>query len=682
MTRRSRKSKWRRPVECETVDLVGGLFGRASTFEPKAPAPPPTGGSRESSRMLLNRRFITAEKIRTIVSFVLPALVVAGAAADSVTSTPPLDLSTIESRRAAMMALEREVSAQPESAGAWLRLSEACLGAQRPTRGRECLEHAALLAPGDPAIQLNLGLAWKRYWVASMDSTCFIRADSCLTAAVESAPEQPDAFVELASLELLAGRPRRAAELAGRAYAIDPRRGDALLAFGCAAYRMGSLSRAAGAFDLARPLLPPALAKRFNDESWFVSDALVRPDELGHVDPSIVQEYWDGNDPDLTTAENEAHLDFLSRLALALLLFREGQEVRWDERAELFVRYGPPTAVLLGDDLLTGKGLEYSRHPMVEYAPSPLMFPHDQQTWIYAELGLRVDLWDMALSGTFWPATARDGPAPGLNTAVLADRADVAAFQNGRAVFRTMPPGTSPMSIRTQVSKFPSESGARLMIAVEAPASDGDGLVAACSISDEQGTSLARESVALSLSACDPSTMRAGAFVIDAPRGAFRIDVSVSGPLGGRGLSRRRAVVEADGPGLAVSDLVMVCARDAADARGGAIRLEPDLDRHVTGARALSVYFEAHRLRPDSRGESRFRYDCSVHRVGAGSRAGREDLRRLNTTREEAFTGSIRRQFVDVPVATLPVGTYELRIEAHDLVARSHASRTLTFVRE
>lgn len=88
-----------------------------------------------------------------------------------------------------------------------------------------------------------------------------------------------------------------------------------------------------------RPRLGPMLRERFDAPPWNADD------DPGEDDASRDRDFWKGRDPDLTTPQNEALLDYRHRLALALLLFGEGDRLRRDMRAELFARYGAPAQI-------------------------------------------------------------------------------------------------------------------------------------------------------------------------------------------------------------------------------------------------------------------------------------------------------------------------------------------------
>src|SRR5207253_1895319 len=92
-----------------------------------------------------------------------------------------------------------------------------------------------------------------------------------------------------------------------------------------------SLDRAIDNFTVATRLAPPS------------AEALHRlaPSEQR----AFVDRFWRDADPDLASRENEAQLEYWSRVAQAYFLFFDAKRKEWDERGEIYVRYGPPQRV-------------------------------------------------------------------------------------------------------------------------------------------------------------------------------------------------------------------------------------------------------------------------------------------------------------------------------------------------
>src|SRR6185436_9013260 len=106
----------------------------------------------------------------------------------------------------------------------------------------------------------------------------------------------------------------------------------------------------------------------------------------------------------------------------------------------------------------------------------------------------------------------------------------------------------------------------------------------------------------------------------------------------------------------------------------------------VRAGEPLTVYFEAYRLRPDRDGLARFELEYTVRSAERDPRIWiqrflrpKADLPSINARRSEEQPGTIRRQFVSVPVQSLPPGRYRREIRVRDRVASTQALRTVEF---
>ncbi|MBI5170331.1 MAG: hypothetical protein HZA61_12655 [Candidatus Eisenbacteria bacterium] len=591
-----------------------------------------------------------------------------------------LDLQTIESRRAALADLEARVLAAPDQAELWTALARTALASQRPRRGREALEIAATIAPEDARVQVELGRIWKQYWLAAMDSTDLLSAYEAFGRAAKQDPANVDARVELATLSILRGRPLVAAELASRACLLDSTRGDARLVLGCALTRLGRFAQARAALASATAWLPEDMTRRLEDDAWFLENTFEEARETGHLSASSARAYWTANDPDLTTPENEAELDYRSRIALVLLLFRRGDEVRWDERCELFVRYGPPTQVAVNPNDSPFWGYQYPRRSFIAYVPPPIPYPFQRQVWMYPEYGIRFDLWDQSLRGLYRPAITDGVPRATASAAALSGKADVVVLQGGLGVFRTMPPGSRLLPIAAEVSRLPAGERTRLLVHATVPSSGAD-WVASCAVSDADGRVLQRVAQSMALSACWFDEERVAEFSLDVPEGRYRVDVSVNDSEHGRGLVRRAIEIATAQPGPRMSDLVLICGSANAPGLGEQIRLEPNLRHVVPDREALSAYFEVSGLERGEDGVARFTYSCAIRRLESRRRVAARLLRDLEVTREVEQPEDIRRQVLEVPVASLPEGRYSLSVTVRDAVSGLETTRRTEFAR-
>ena len=583
-----------------------------------------------------------------------------------------LALGTLDDRRDAMIELEEASRLAPGDHRIWLDLGRLCLTSGERKRGRDCYEHARRAAPDEAAAHAELGAAWTWEWLSSFESSALAHAEQNLERAARLAPGDAGNWARLSALSLSRGRLDPAARAALNGIAADPAAWEPMVALACAAWRRGLPALADSLFRAARGRVPPEVGERFAAAPWTVDD------REGPGSDRLA-------DPDLTTPENEAELDYMTRLGLALLLFRDAHGLRWDMRTELFVRYGPPASVLI-DPVLSPKALWYQRHsdsPSLQYAPEPMFYPYNVQAWAYPELGMGVELWDRALNQTFeLPYTTEDYADPRPNPALLAMRPDMIALGDGRGVFRAMPPGTKPVPADGQVARFPTAEGTLLLAHVVTAGEPTDSLRGAWAVVAADGRVVARSTRDMSASACDPAGERVAEFSATVPPGDYRVDLSVSGRGGRRGLVRLGATVPLPVDSLGLSDLVLLCGSGDLPARTDIVRIEPNLARRVAGTEPMAAYFEIDHLKPGSDGRSRFVYTYSLHRLESDEKPKRNAPAAYEASREETHDGTLRRQFILVPMRSIKPGTYDLRVQVRDLVSGTRAAAGLRFERE
>jgi hypothetical protein len=198
---------------------------------------------------------------------------------------------------------------------------------------------------------------------------------------------------------------------------------------------------------------------------------------------------------------------------------------------------------------------------------------------------------------------------------------------------------------------------------------------------------VARAQRRLAPSACDPLDDAVADFAADLPPGSYSVGLAVSDAQGRRGTSRMPVVIDRPAAGLALSDLVITCGLPivAADAP---VRLEPNPARRVNGD-ALTAYFEIYHLQQDARGESRFEYEYLVRALSSDHRPWIQRLLSprslpapVEASREETNAGSLRRQFVSVPMSQLPAGRYRLEVHVRDLASGAEVTRTVEFTHD
>ena len=80
----------------------------------------------------------------------------------------------------------------------------------------------------------------------------------------------------------------------------------------------------------------------------------------------------------------------------------------------------------------------------------------------------------------------------------------------------------------------------------------------------------------------------------------------------------------------------------------------------------LTAYFEIYDLAPDERGRSRFEYVYTVRSVQRDDRIWiarvfkpTRTVPPIRASRQEEHVGTLRRQYISVPLGSLPPGPYE-----------------------
>ncbi len=533
----------------------------------------------------------------------------------------------------------------------------------------------------------SLGLAWKLDWLCSVEPASLDHATECFQRACELDPGRAEDWTLLAALLIMRGNPLQAVAAGLRGREADSAAAGPLLMLGTAMFRSGDVTLSERAFSAALPLLPDELRVRF-DAARVLDPGLPSSEdspEAGHK--SVPDDgVWSSMDPDLTTAENEALLDFRSRVSTALFLFSERGEVCWDMRAELFARYGPPSSISYngaGSQVGWGVDLEF-RFPRAyanRYVPDSMAYPFNQQDWHYEALGMSVRLWDRSLTHHYeLPYSGTRDLDPRPDPVVLAGRPELMALGAGRGVFRALPPGSAPIPLAASVTRFPQGDSTRVLAHVFAPATPVDTLEGAWALADANGRIVVRGTEPLSPAACAPGEQSVAEFSALLPPGEYVVHLSVSGSRHRRGIARTTTHVDAFEAGLAMSDLIFMCTPPLIATGPGVVHAEPDLSRRVGRSRDATIYYELDRLVTDRSGRARFAYTYSVHRAATDSRPV-HGAPVFEATREEATLGAHRRQFVSVPVGNLKPGPYELRLVVRDLANGRTVERRIRFTR-
>lgn len=634
--------------------------------------------------------------MKRISSFVLLLLLlsagIAGAASEPVSSIRAREQAaelyqrslqwlledTIETRRQAVNALEEATLLDPGNGTYELALARLCYSSGYLKRARQHFERVTRIQPGDAAGHQGLGLAWRRDWLRYLDRRSLDCAVDQLATAARLDSGSTDVWLTLAPLLVEQGDLGGALRAAFRALRSDPGRPEARLAVAQALYRSGMVHEADSIFRAAIPRLGTKVRERYDDISPVATErdtAILRRLPPGDQ-AAFIERFWQDNDPDLTTPENEARLEYWARVTQAYFLFFDAKRGGWDERGEVFVRYGPP-AEMQHNPVGARLGWAFASGPE---------FPANLLVWNYPELGMRVTLEDRLLSERYLlPVSRMSSPDPLPDPGALARCADALGTRGGRGVFHLLPPGTKPLPLEGLVARFEGSAGPHLLAQFEVPGGPADSVWADWAVLDSARVVRARATLLLGPSACAAATRRVGEFAVDLDPGPYVVNVTVRDGAGRRGILRAPVELVGARPNLALSDVVIACGTPGGGA--GPVRIEPNPGARVAGAGPLTAYFEIYHLQPGGGGLARFEYVCTVRSATPDTRHwvtkffSPSPAPTVSVSREEQHLGALRRQFISVPVAALAPGRYRLEITVNDQVAGTSVVKKLGFVK-
>jgi GWxTD domain-containing protein len=581
---------------------------------------------------------------------------------------------THEQRQFALTELQDAARLDPGRADIALRLGTLCLEADLLKVAREVAQRLTARDSGCAGAWLLDGQVWRRYWLATVDENARDRAIVGLGRSARLAPGERTAWALLAPLLTDADELEAAyhvAVFAARAAPTDP---EAEVQMAAAAERVGDLETADRLFRSGLPRLPFNLRERYDDIAPLLPSDLA--EQFATLEPAarkrFIERFWADNDPDPVSVENEARLEYWARVTQAISLYGTSRADEWDARAQYYVRFGRP-----GYEELNPIGTPSSFHTA------------DCLAWTYPDLGLRV--W-MASQSAFHGFPGR------LSTGALWARAwpesltrhgELYAINGGWAVFHRLPPGVTALDARLALARFQSERGISVFAQAEAAGGPDDQLTVEWVVLDSTDTPVTRDRRSMSPSACSADEARAASFTATLPPGHYSIGVRVSDTLGRRGTVRRRIVAPPTSGQLALSDLVVTCSSPAQSVvAGSGVRLEPETGLFPGAGEQLNAYFEIYHLAQSASGDSKFEYDCTV-RPAVRDRRGwlsrmltpREAPQPIEMSRMETTRGSLRRQFLSVPVGSLPTGSYQLAVVVRDIENGAIAQAVTSFER-
>jgi len=167
-------------------------------------------------------------------------------------------------------------------------------------------------------------------------------------------------------------------------------------------------------------------------------------------------------------------------------------------------------------------------------------------------------------------------------------------------------------------------------------------------------------------------------FAAPLPPGNYRASVSVRSAHGERGVVRVETRLNADSPALALSDVLLSCGPPEPGTIP--VRPSPNPSGAVGANDDVNAYFEIYHLTQDKQGSARFEYIYSVRSAERDPRiwiqrlvSPRPPAPSISASREEENVGALRRQYLTVPIQTLPPGRYWLDIRVRDLTTGDEA---------
>jgi GWxTD domain-containing protein len=587
---------------------------------------------------------------------------------------------TIEGRRAAIAELERATELRPQRADLQLSLARAYWQAGFLKQARRRYERAVSLAPNQAEARMGLGNAWRRDWLKYLERRSLDLACEHYSACGRIEPARVDAWLLLSALEVERGDLKAAREAADRALGADRTRAEALLAGGSIRWRQGEIAPADSLFRLAIGRLRKSVRDRLEDIAPLASerDTMVARRLSAAERAEFVRRFWREHDPDLASAENEAQLEYWARVAQAFFLFYDPARREWDQRGEVYVRYGPPKEAQYNP---IGTSLYGYR------SGSNVAFPLNVLVWSYPELGMSVVMNDRMLSERYeMPLSMTRDMDPLPDPDSLRAR-DVVATHGLRGVFPTLPPRAEKLEVRSQIALFEGESGgARLFAGVSAPGAPSDTPAAEFVLLDSSYTEVARFRRALGPSACEPAELRAADFDTPIAPGEYMVGLSVRNGAR-RGAARERVTLAPPDGSLTMSDLVVTCGLPASPP--ATVRLDPNPSGRVAAGDPLVAYFEVYHLARGDDGLGRFEYETTVRSATRDRRmwiqrwlSPRREGAELGVTRQDRVLGTVRRQFVSIPVQDLPPGRYRLDVTVRDVLTGDERRRSAEFTRD
>jgi GWxTD domain-containing protein len=592
-----------------------------------------------------------------------------------------LAVRTIEARRMAIADLERASEMAPRRADVQLALARAYYQAGFLVQSRRRFERVMALAPEDAQARFGLGQAWRRDWLKYLERPSLDRAVEHYSAAARLDPSHVESWLLLSALQVERADLAGARAAADHALQADRARAEGMLAAASTRWRQGEVTGADSLFRLAISRLRRSVRERFEDIAPLATERdTMQYNQLSARGRSeYARRFWAEHDPDLATAENEAQLEYWARVAQAYFLYFDPVRREWDERGEVYVRYGPPDSAMYNP-------IVSEPHGSMNIG-NPGGFPVNVLVWSYSQLGMTVRMHDRMLSERYELPRSLDEDLDPEPSADSLRHLDVMATHGLRGVFPSLPPGARPLKVSSQVAMFEgATSGQRLFAGVSAPGDPADTLVAELVVLDTAMHEIVRTRRTLSPSACDAAGLRVAEFDAELAPGDYTLGASVRGG-GRRGAIRGPLHVAVPDSVLGVSDLVVTCGLPPSPVTS--VRLAANPSASVRADEPLVAYFEVYHLTVGPNGQGRFEYETAVRSATRDKRvwlqrllSPRREGQSLGVTRQDAVLGTVRRQYVSLPVQSLPPGRWRLEVTVRDVLAGLEQRTSAEFTRE
>jgi len=213
------------------------------------------------------------------------------------------------------------------------------------SRARDVARRAIAADSSYSPAWLLSGEVWKRYWLTTIDEDARDRAIMAHRPQRPARSEERARVAAAAPLLVDAGEPEAAYAVAVSAARAAPRDPQAQALLAASAQRIGDLSIAQQLFDVAVPRLPVQQRERYEDISSLLPAAATESFEhmTGDARMQFIDRFWADTDPDPVSPENEAKLEYFTRVTQALNLYGTSRLGEWDMRAQYYVRFGRPS---------------------------------------------------------------------------------------------------------------------------------------------------------------------------------------------------------------------------------------------------------------------------------------------------------------------------------------------------